>query len=44
MRMDAQEALVEGNKASNLKKHIGREVMKLEAINEEKSTKKLVGR
>jgi hypothetical protein len=44
MRVNAQEAFVEGFEARNVQDEIWRELMQLHAVNKEKPTKKFVGR
>jgi hypothetical protein len=41
---DAQKAFTERDKTRNVENRVGREVMKLHSINEEKPTKKPVGK
>jgi hypothetical protein len=44
MRFDPQERLAKSNKTSDVQNRIWHELVKLHAINEEKPTKKFVGR
>ena len=44
MRLDAKETLTKGDKDSKLKDRIGRQLPQLDAIGEEETPKKLVGR
>jgi hypothetical protein len=44
MRIDPQERLAKSNETSDVQYGIWRELVKLHAVNEEKPTKKFVGR